>query len=65
MYKCYNCEETFNEPIIEKTTYESYYGVSSEFNSRTPLNLSMCPYCGSESIFDPNLEREENEENEF
>lgn len=50
MYKCKQCKAVFNEPYEEKTTYESLYGVSSEFSDSTPLTISSCPYCGSERI---------------
>lgn len=46
MYKCEHCNKVFDEPYEEKTTYESLYGVSSEFSDSTPLTISSCPYCG-------------------
>ena len=39
MWKCYNCENEFEEPNTLNTTYESFYGVSSEFCCSTPMEL--------------------------
>lgn len=50
MMKCRDCKATFNESKIKQTTYENYYGVSSEFLHNNPLNLAVCPYCESEDI---------------
>ena len=47
MYKCTNCKMAFDEPKIIHTTYESYYGVSNEFESYTNYEYSVCPYCES------------------
>lgn len=60
MYKCNNCEETFQEPMIMQTSYESLYGVDSEFKDKHELNINVCPNCHSEdiSIVDIELETE-------
>lgn len=50
MYKCRDCKKEFEEPNIKKTTYELYYGVASEFPNHTPLELEVCPFCGSDNI---------------
>lgn len=50
MWCCYNCNEDFYEPDEKSTTYESYYGVASEFESHTPITIEVCPYCGSDEI---------------
>lgn len=47
---CNNCHKTFESPRTRQTTYESYYGVSSQMSSRTPLTLELCPYCGDDDI---------------
>ena len=50
----------FDEPKIIHTTYESYYGVSNEFESYTNYEYSVCPYCESEYFEergDDNMER--------
>ena len=45
---CLNCYSKFNAPKTVHTTYESYYGIDE--NTRTPLTLEVCPYCGSDEI---------------
>lgn len=50
MYRCNECLELFSEPIVHETTYESYYGILHQFDSRTRLELELCPCCGSEDI---------------
>lgn len=49
MYKCLECNAKFEEPVLIKTTYESYYGVS-DLQSNTPLTLELCPNCKNENI---------------
>lgn len=50
MYKCLRCKKTFYSPMIKKTTYEMYYGVSGEFGSEHSLELYVCPYCEDDDI---------------
>lgn len=50
MFKCLDCKTVFEECGVRHTTYENYYGVSSDFPSSTALVLSVCPNCGSEDI---------------
>lgn len=49
-YVCNNCKKEFFEFKKIKTTYESYYGVASEFPNSTPLELKVCPFCDSDDI---------------
>lgn len=58
-YICNECGERFDEPEIESTTYEDYYGVGSEFIGKTHLEVEICPYCGSEDIDEVDDEEEE------
>ena len=60
-YKCNNCGRTFQEPDIQQTSYESYYGVSDLFPNSTPLSLSVCPCCGDDDIEEIYEDDEENE----
>lgn len=46
MYKCSYCGHIFEDPNVEQTTYESYYGCP--FPASTPLTLYKCPECGEE-----------------
>ena len=65
MYRCNKCQFEFEEPEIENTTYESYYGVANQFSNSTPLTLYKCPNCDEEnsySYFDENEEFEDEEE---
>ena len=64
MYYCENCGKVFEQPIIEHTTYESYYGVSSDFNSYNSLDIKHCPYCDSDELSPYEYEEEEEEEEE-
>lgn len=51
----------FESPVLEKTTYESYYGVSSMFAYGSPLIIEKCPKCDSEDFRYYNEEEEEDE----
>ena len=62
MYRCNKCKEIFDELEIEKTTYESYYGVASQFDNSTPLTLYKCPICHEENDYEYFNEEEENED---
>ena len=62
MYYCEHCRKIFEEPSIEHTTYESYYGVSSEFNTYNSLDVKRCPYCGSDDLSEYEEESEEEED---
>jgi DNA-directed RNA polymerase subunit RPC12/RpoP len=59
MYKCSNCDEVFDEPKTERTTYEHYYGVDDLFPNHHSLYLDVCPYCGDEEIEEFEEEEEE------
>lgn len=56
MYKCNECDETFVEPTVDETTYETYLGIDG---GNTRLLLYKCPYCGSEDISEINMEDED------
>ena len=49
-YRCLNCGAKFEHPHTIHTSYESYYGVSSLFGSKTPLDLDLCPSCDDEDL---------------
>jgi len=51
MYKCWNCNKEFDEPEIEKTSYEDLYGIDDGL-SRNPIDLEVCPYCKSDQVFE-------------
>lgn len=61
-YICNECGENFDEPEIESTTYEDYYGVGSDFIGKNYLEVEICPYCGSEDIDEVDDEEEEDED---
>lgn len=52
MYRCINCERTFEEPIYEDVSYEDYCGVGSEFPraGHHYFTLTQCPFCYSDDI---------------
>ena len=58
MYRCNECLEIFEEPIIHETSYEYFYGVASEFPNSTYLRLELCPVCGSECLEEVESEEE-------
>jgi hypothetical protein len=62
MYKCKCCGKKFESPKVEKTTYESYYGVSSMFSYGSPLVIEMCPKCESEDFVEYYEEEEDEDE---
>lgn len=62
MYRCKECGELFYEPTKYKTSYESYYGVSSDFPNSTSLELELCPCCGEDSVEEISEEDLESEE---
>lgn len=61
MWICENCGQDFDSPDEIETTYEAYYGVGSEFGSRTPMTLLVCPYCREETIVEDDEDDEEEE----
>lgn len=50
MYICEDCGSVFEEPKRKQITFESYYGVSDLFDSRTRMDLLTCPLCDSEDF---------------
>lgn len=62
MYRCLNCRCEFDEPDVIHTSYEVYYGVASDFGSRTSLTLEVCPRCESDDIDEVDDIYEEEEE---
>lgn len=50
MWKCDNCGALFDEPEVERESYEGYYGVSGMFSDRHYFSIEVCPSCGSEDI---------------
>lgn len=50
MYRCVDCDCIFEEPIIQKFSYEEFYGVASMFDTSTPLEIKVCPNCNSDVL---------------
>lgn len=50
-YVCEDCKKEFNNPLLIRTTYERFYGISGSFDNSTSMNLEICPYCKSTDIF--------------
>lgn len=61
MWECLNCGKKFETPNKVETSYESYYGVGSDFGYHHSATLLVCPYCDSDDI-DEYVEEEEEEE---
>lgn len=64
MYRCNKCKEIFEEPEIENTSCEAYYGVCCQFSNSTPLTLYKCPMCSEENDYEYFNEEEEFEDEE-
>lgn len=64
MYRCNKCQFEFEEPETERTSYEAYYGVASQFDNSTPLILHKCPNCDEENDYKYFDEEELEEEQE-
>ena len=62
MYKCGDCVCIFEEPIVQKMRYEDFYGVSSMFDTSTPMELNVCPNCSSDYL---EILEEENGDDEY
>lgn len=60
IYRC-DCGKYFTEDQIEiiETTFESLYGVSSDFDSRHPTSYAVCPFCHCSCFEEIDLEDEE------
>lgn len=54
MFKCYNCRNTFDEPVEDINPYPDFGGEPIE----------CCPICGAVEMFDEILEEEEEEDDE-
>lgn len=50
MYRCGDCDCIFEEPIVQKMSFEDFYGVSSMFDTSTPMELNVCPNCSSDCL---------------
>ena len=50
MYRCGDCGCIFEEPIVQKMSFEDFYGVSSMFDTSTPMELNVCPNCSSDYL---------------
>lgn len=48
MYKCNNCESTFEEP--RKVDLETFYGVYSQFGNSYGNMIKICPRCEDNDI---------------
>lgn len=59
MYICEKCGNVFDEPLLKKTTYERYYGVSDEFVSENQMFFAVCPSCESEDYEKQEVEEDE------
>lgn len=58
MYACDACLAMFEDPAIEVICFEDYYGVGSMFPDRHYGNVSTCPECGSEEIYEVGCDEE-------
>lgn len=50
MYKCNNCNSSFEEPERKNICFEEYCGVSDLFDSRTYTDMCVCPNCEDDDI---------------
>ncbi|MGI6607531.1 MAG: hypothetical protein ACOX1F_00930 [Erysipelotrichaceae bacterium] len=54
IYKCNKCGKYFDECATEKSTFESEYGLTHEFNTSTTCYLDVCPHCNSDDFHEVN-----------
>lgn len=52
MYYCNNCKEEFDNPIIENTTQEDFYGVDNLFENLHKIKIEKCPHCKCDGYFE-------------
>lgn len=52
MFKCCDCDKTFDNPKVVNTSYESYYGVDNMVDGKTECTIQVCPYCGSDMLIE-------------
>lgn len=64
IWRCMDCGEQDFDPVTRYTSYESYYGVSCLFSNSTPLQIDVCPFCGSDNIEQVYIIDEDEEEEE-
>lgn len=50
MYKCNNCRSEFEEPSTKNIIAEEHLGISNLFQTRTRLDIDVCPNCGDEDL---------------
>ncbi len=50
MYKCNNCNSSFEEANRKNICFEEHYGVGTLFVSRNYTDMFVCPNCEDEDI---------------
>ena len=55
MYYCHNCKNEFEEPEVEKESFENFYGVSHLFPTQNYFDHKLCPGCGDDDIEEMNI----------
>jgi len=58
MLECYDCGERFEEDEVEKRPEN----VGEFWGSPAYMNIDVCPYCGSEEVFEVEEEDEDDDE---
>lgn len=54
MLKCRSCNRIFedDEVNVKRVCFEQEFGVSDLFDSRTYINIEVCPYCNDKDIIE-------------
>lgn len=50
MFKCNNCQATFEAPETKNIAAESYLGIDNLFPTRTRMDVYVCPSCGDDDL---------------
>lgn len=50
MYRCCNCNATFEEPETKNIMAEEYLGINNMTDTRTRMDVSICPYCNDDDL---------------
>lgn len=50
MWYCRTCKREFEEPEVERESFEMFYGVSHLFPTQNYFDHEICPLCGDDDI---------------
>lgn len=63
MYKCRECDRTFEYPDYVEICFEDMYGVGRMFDNKHYGTFAQCPYCGEAiDIYEDEIDEEDIDE---